>query len=318
LPDPKALLIGPYHAPLRRDTGLTRKRFGLDFMCMASGTIDPAEVEKFSALATEWWNPKGPFGALHRMNPVRLKYIRAVAAEHFSSPVYGGGGRELARDGGGDDTPAPASTAAHRPLSHASRDSSPACGGANQRALAGLSALDLGCGGGLVSAPLARMGAKVTAIDASEEAIGAARAYATQAGLDIDFRCTTAEALVEKGERFDLVAALEIVEHVADVRAFLDAASALVKPGGLLVLSTINRTPKARALAIVGAERILKWAPEGAHDYEKLVTPEEIRAGAPALNWREPVGITYQPLGSGWALTRDVSVNYLIAGAKPA
>jgi 2-polyprenyl-6-hydroxyphenyl methylase / 3-demethylubiquinone-9 3-methyltransferase len=285
---------------------------------MASGTIDPAEVQKFSALAAEWWNPKGPFGALHRMNPVRLQYIRDLAAEHFSSPVYGGGSRELARDGGGDGTPSLASTAAHHPLSHASRDSSPARGGANRNALAGLNVLDLGCGGGLVSAPLARMGAKVTAIDASEEAIGAARAYANQAGLDINYRCMTAEALVEKGERFDLVAALEIVEHVADVNAFLSAASALVKPGGLLVLSTINRTPKARALAIVGAERILKWAPEGAHDYEKLVTPEEIRAGATSLNWREPVGITYQPFGSGWALTRDVSVNYLIAGAKPA
>ncbi len=240
---------------------------------MADATIDPAEVEKFSALAAEWWNPKGPFGALHRMNPVRLQYIRDLAAEHF---------------------------------------------GAKGKPLAGLAVLDLGCGGGLVSAPLTRMGAKVTAIDASEEAIGAARAYASQAGLDIDFRCTTAEALVEKGAKFDVVAALEIVEHVADVNVFLTAAAALVKPGGLLVLSTINRTPKAHALAIVGAERILKWAPEGAHDYEKLVTPEEVRAGAPSLNWKEPVGITYQPLGNGWSLTSDASVNYLIAAAKPA
>jgi 2-polyprenyl-6-hydroxyphenyl methylase/3-demethylubiquinone-9 3-methyltransferase len=274
LPDPKALWIGPYHAPLRRDTGLTGRRFGLDFICMANATIDPAEVEKFSALAAEWWNPKGAFGALHRMNPVRLQYVRDLAAEHF--------------------------------------------GVSGAKPLAGLGVLDLGCGGGLVSAPLARMGAKVAAIDASQEAIGAARAYANQAGLEIDYRCTTAEALVENGERFDLVVALEIVEHVADVKAFLAAASALVMPGGLLVLSTINRTPKARALAIVGAERILKWAPDGAHDYDKLVTPEEIRAGAPSLNWREPVGITYQPLGSGWALTRDASVNYLMAGAKPA
>jgi 2-polyprenyl-6-hydroxyphenyl methylase / 3-demethylubiquinone-9 3-methyltransferase len=316
LPDPKALFIGPYHAPLRRDTGLTGERFGLDFICMANATIDPTEVQKFSALAAEWWNPKGPFGALHRMNPVRLQYIRDLCAAHFPPPHAGEEGR--AATGGGDDAQALASTAAHRPLSHASHDSSPARGGANRNPLAGLDVLDLGCGGGLVSAPLARMGAKVTAIDASEEAIGAARAYASQAGLEIDYRCMTAEALVEKNERFDLVAALEIVEHVADVKAFLAAASELVKPNGLLVLSTINRTPKARALAITGAERVLKWAPEGAHDYEKLVKPEEIRAGAPSLSWKEPVGITYQPLGSGWALTRDVSVNYLIAGAKPA
>jgi 2-polyprenyl-6-hydroxyphenyl methylase/3-demethylubiquinone-9 3-methyltransferase len=176
--------------------------------------------------------------------------------------------------------------------------------------------LDLGCGGGLVSAPLARMGAKLTAIDASEEAIGAARAYADQAGLDIAFEATTAEALVERGETFELVTALEIVEHVSDVGVFLSAASALVAPGGVLVFSTINRTQKARALAIVGAERILKWAPEGAHDFEKLVTPEEIRAGALELQWDEPVGISYQPLGKGWTLSSDVSMNYMMAGKK--
>jgi 2-polyprenyl-6-hydroxyphenyl methylase/3-demethylubiquinone-9 3-methyltransferase len=241
---------------------------------MAGSTLDPAEIEKFSALATEWWNPNGPFAALHRLNPIRLRYVRDLAIEHFGTPQR---------------TP-----------------------------LIGLSALDLGCGGGLVSAPLARMGASVTAVDASAEAIGAARTYAEQARLEIDFQCTTGESLVERGAKFDLVTALEIVEHVADVNAFLAAASALVKPGGVLVLSTINRTQKARALAIVGAERILKWAPEGAHDYDKLVTPEEIRAGAPAFNWREPVGLTYKPLGAGWSLSSDVSVNYMIAGVKPA
>jgi 2-polyprenyl-6-hydroxyphenyl methylase/3-demethylubiquinone-9 3-methyltransferase len=168
-----------------------------------------------------------------------------------------------------------------------------------------------------VSAPLARMGARVLGVDASEAAIGAARAYAQQAGLDIDFRCATAESLAESGAQFDLVAALEIVEHVADVQAFLAAASALVKPGGLLVISTINRTPKARALAIVGAERVLQWAPQGAHDYDKLVTPDEIRAGAPAIEWEDPVGLSYNPLGKGWTLSRDADVNYLMAGRRP-
>jgi 2-polyprenyl-6-hydroxyphenyl methylase/3-demethylubiquinone-9 3-methyltransferase len=237
-----------------------------------TATTDPAEIAKFSALAAEWWNPKGPFGALHRLNPVRLQYIRDLALKHFAR-------------------------GARRPLD-------------------GITTLDLGCGGGLVSAPLARMGAKLTAIDASAEAIGAASAYAEQAGLDIDFQNTTAEALVERGAQFDLVTALEIIEHVADVNAFLSAASALVAPGGLLILSTINRTTKARALAITGAERILKWAPEGAHDYDKLVTPDEIRAGAPMLQWDEPVGVTYQPLGSGWAISRDIDVNYMMAGQK--
>lgn len=273
-----------------------------------ANTLDPAEIAKFSALAAEWWNPRGPFGALHRLNPVRLQYIRDVVSRHLSSPARGGSVASEARDEGGGAPP---------PLSHASHDSSPARGGAKaRRPLEGIRTLDLGCGGGLVSAPLARMGAKLTAIDASEAAIGAARAYAEQAGLDIDFQSTTAEALVERGAQFELVTALEIIEHVADVNAFLSAASALVAPGGLLILSTINRTTKARALAITGAERILKWAPEGAHDYDKLVTPEEIRTGAPELQWDEPVGVTYQPLGSGWAISRDIDVNYMMAGRR--
>lgn len=234
----------------------------------APSSLDPAEVAKFAALAAEWWDPTGPFGALHRMNPVRLSYIRDLA------------------------------------------------GAPGRRPLAGLSALDLGCGGGLVSVPLARMGADVTGLDAGEEAIGAARTYAAQAGISIEYRVGTAEALAETGAQYDLVTALEIVEHVADVTAFLRAAQALVKPGGLLVISTINRTPKARALAIIGAERILKWAPEGAHDYEKLVTPDEIRAAAPEIEWDGPVGISYNPLGSGWSLSRDADINYLMAGRK--
>lgn len=242
---------------------------------MAATTLDPAEIEKFGKLAQEWWNPDGPFGALHRLNPVRLQYIRDVVRRELAPGIVGPRGP-----------------------------------------LAALNALDLGCGGGLVAAPLARMGAAVTAIDASEEAIGAARAYADQAGLDIAFECATAEALAERGVEFDLVTALEIIEHVADVPGFLQAAARLVKPGGLIVLSTINRTPKARAFAIVGAERILKWAPEGAHDYDKLVTPAEIRGGAPSIDWFEPIGISYRPLGRGWTLSNDVSVNYLIAGKK--
>lgn len=256
---------------------LDRGRSQTDLKAMPPSTLDPAEIAKFNALAAEWWNPKGPFGALHRMNPVRLQFIRDVARRSFSSPASGGG-----------------------------------------KALAGLQVLDLGCGGGLISAPLARMGALVTAIDASEGAIGAARAHAEAAGLAVGFRCATAETLVAEGASFDLVVAFEIVEHVADVRAFLSAAAALVKPGGgVLALSTINRTPKARALAITGAERILKWAPEGAHDYDKLVTPEEIRAGAPEFEWEAPVGIVYNPLGAGWSLSSDTDVNYLIAGRKP-
>lgn len=239
----------------------------------SASTLDPAEIKKFSDLAAQWWNPNGPFAALHRLNPVRLGYIREQVKRRF--------------------------------------------GARGTKPLAGLTALDIGCGGGLVSAPLARMGGEVTGLDASPEAIGAARAYAAQSGLEIDFRQGAAEDLAASVARFDLVTALEIIEHVADVRAFLRAASILVKPGGILIVSTINRTAKARALAIVGAERILKWAPEGAHDYDKLVTPEEIRAGAPELEWEAPVGVVFEPLGRGWKLSRDIDVNYLMAGRKP-
>ena len=240
---------------------------------MTAASLDPAEIAKFSALAAEWWNPKGPFAALHRINPVRLSFVRDAARRYFGS-------------------------AARRPL-------------------AGLDVLDLGCGGGLASAPLSRMGGVVTAVDASPEAIGAAQAYANGAGLDITFQCATAEELANAGAQFHLVTALEIVEHVADVRAFLSAAASLVRPGGLFILSTINRTPKARALAIVGAERVLKWAPQGAHDYDKLVTPTEVTTAAPSLQWDEPVGMTYNPLGKGWSLSSDIDVNYLMLGRKP-
>ena len=252
---------------------LDRRTPGADLNPMPPSTLDPAEIAKFGALAAEWWNPKGPFGALHRLNPVRLQFIRDTVSRHF--------------------------------------------GVKGLKPLTGLSVLDLGCGGGLVSAPLARMGGRVTGVDAAPEAIGAAKAYAEGASLDIDFQNTSAEALVEAGVQFDLVTALEIVEHVADMHAFCEAVGKLVKPGGIAILSTINRTVKARALAIVGAERILQWAPEGAHEYEKLVKPDEIRAGASGIRWDEPVGITYQPLGAGWALSSDTDVNYMMAGAKP-
>lgn len=237
------------------------------------GTVDPAEIARFSALAAEWWDQDGKFAALHRMNPARLAFIREAA----------------------------------QPLLKA-----------GARGLQGLRVLDLGCGGGIVSAPMARLGAAVTGADASPEAIAAARAYAAEAGLAIDFRTATAEELAAEGARFDLVTALEIVEHVADVSAFVAACAALVRPGGKLIVSTINRTGKARALAITLAERVLGWAPEDTHQYEKLVTPEELEAAAPLLVWDAPVGLAFDPLQRRWKLSRDVSVNYFRVAAKPA
>ncbi|MGE0829179.1 MAG: bifunctional 2-polyprenyl-6-hydroxyphenol methylase/3-demethylubiquinol 3-O-methyltransferase UbiG [Hyphomonadaceae bacterium] len=183
-----------------------------------------------------------------------------------------------------------------------------------RRPLTGLSILDIGCGGGLVSAPLARLGAAMTSLDASEETIAAARAHAEAQELKIDFRAASVESLA--GEQFDIVLALEIVEHVADVAAFLAACANVVRPGGKLIVSTINRTQKARLFAIVGAERFLKWAPEGTHDYEKLVTPEELAAACPTLDWEAPVGLSFDPLARDWKLSRDIAINYFRVAHK--
>ncbi len=191
--------------------------------------------------------------------------------------------------------------------------------GKGRTPLAGLTAYDIGCGGGLASLPLARMGASVTGVDASPEAIGAASAQALAQGVRAAFQVDSIEAMADRAAKpADLVVALEIIEHVADVRTFLAALGKLVRPDGLLILSSINRTATARALAIGLAERVLKWAPDGAHDFEKLVKPEEITAGLPAFRWDPPVGLSFSPLNRTWALSGDVSMNYLIAGARPS
>lgn len=182
------------------------------------------------------------------------------------------------------------------------------------RPLAGLRLLDIGCGGGLLAEPLARLGASVTAIDAAARNIAVARLHAEQSGLAIDYRVAAAETLAEAGERFDLVLAMEVVEHVADLDAFVGAAVALLAPGGLLVLATINRTAKAFALAILGAEYLLRWLPRGTHDWRRFVRPSELAAllrrhGAAAL---EIEGVAYRPLTDRWAPSADIDVNYMM------
>jgi len=189
---------------------------------------------------------------------------------------------------------------------------------AGPKPLSGVAALDVGCGGGLVSLPLARLGANVLGVDAAPEAIGAARAQAAAAGVGARFRCATVEDLAAEGAQFDLVTALDVIEHVQDPQAFLATCARLVRPGGRLVISTINRTAKARALALFAAERVLRWAPEGAHDYDKLVTPEEIRRAAPDIDWGAPVGLSFEIGGRGWRRSGDVSMNYMMAGARRA
>lgn len=180
----------------------------------------------------------------------------------------------------------------------------------------GLAILDVGCGGGILAEPLARLGASVTAIDPVQEAIFAARVHAEKAGLSIDYRCALAEDLVAAGEKFDAVIASEVIEHVADVDAFLAACRALTKPGGTLVLSTINRTARSYALAIVMAERVLGLIPRGTHEWSKFLTVGETQAGLERSGFRiGPVkGIVFNPLTQTWSLSNyDVAVNYMAA-----
>ena len=185
--------------------------------------------------------------------------------------------------------------------------------------LTGLTALDIGCGGGLVSEPLTRLGATVTAIDPAEKNIAIAKGHADGQGLVIDYRAVRAEDLVAEGRTYDAVVCLEVVEHVPDVAAFLGVIAALVRPGGLLIVSTINRTLKAYALAIVGAEYVLRWLPVGTHQWDRFVTPDELRRGIEAAGLSPPTfrGMTYNPLTDNWSLGSDTDVNYLAAAAKP-
>jgi 2-polyprenyl-6-hydroxyphenyl methylase/3-demethylubiquinone-9 3-methyltransferase len=243
----------------------------------ASGSIDEAEVARFAEMAEAWWDPTGAFRPLHKLNPVRLAYIRDRLTAHF------GRDRQAL-------TP-----------------------------LAGLELVDIGCGGGLVAEPMARLGARVTGIDAGAANIGVAKLHAEQAGLAVDYRTATAEALADAGRQFDIVLALEIVEHVADRDLFLAAAAALVRPGGCLVAATLNRTLKSFALAIVGAEYVLGWLPRGTHDWRKFLRPSELAGGLRrhGLATGDVSGIVYDPLADSWRLARDVGVNYMMVATKP-
>ncbi|MCY6383680.1 bifunctional 2-polyprenyl-6-hydroxyphenol methylase/3-demethylubiquinol 3-O-methyltransferase UbiG [Hoeflea prorocentri] len=240
-------------------------------------TIDQAEVDRFSAMASEWWDPTGKFRPLHKFNPVRLEYIRDRACAQF-----------------GRDPKSP-------------------------QPLAGLRVLDIGCGGGLLSEPMARMGAEVLGADASETNIEIAKIHATQSGVAVDYRAVPAEDLAANGETFDIVLNMEVVEHVADVDLFLSACAGMVRPGGLMFVATINRTFKALALAIVGAEYVLRWLPRGTHQYEKLVRPEEIEApvGRSGMQMIDRTGVFYNPLSDRWDLSRDMDVNYMMLAARP-
>lgn len=245
-------------------------------MADSQTTIDQSEVDRFSKLAAEWWNPKGKFKPLHKFNPVRLSYIRETVGEHFNL--------DLTQD---------------KPFS-------------------GLRFLDIGCGGGLLCEPMARLGADVVGADASETNIEVAKIHAQQSGLQIDYRATTSEALQEAGETFDVILNMEVVEHVADVDLFMKSCAAMVKPGGLMFVATINRTPKAKLLALFMAENVLGWLPKGTHQYDKLVKPEELD-GALAdtgVTVFERSGVFYNVLADEWRKSRDMDVNYMVVAKR--
>lgn len=184
--------------------------------------------------------------------------------------------------------------------------------------LDGLRLLDIGCGGGLVSEPMARLGASVIGADAGESNIGVASLHAAEAGVAVDYRCTSAEDLATAGEQFDVVLAMEVVEHVADLEGFLLACGQMVKPGGLLIAATLNRTPKSFALGIVAAEYILGWVPRGTHDWKKFLKPHELAGGLrhAGLTLTEVAGVSYDLLNDRWTLGRDTDVNYMLVAVK--
>jgi 2-polyprenyl-6-hydroxyphenyl methylase/3-demethylubiquinone-9 3-methyltransferase len=186
------------------------------------------------------------------------------------------------------------------------------------RPFLGLRLLDIGCGGGLLSEPMARLGFDVLGADASEKNIKTASVHAQEQGLPIDYRATTAEALAEAQERFDVILNMEVIEHVADLNLFLSSCASMLKPGGLMFVATINRTAKAFALAVVGAEYVLGWLPRGTHDWAKFVTPDELEAALSkaGLTVGAETGVMYNPLSGRWSLARDRDVNYMVTATK--
>lgn len=244
---------------------------------LTQNTIDPLEIEKFTAMADEWWDPTGKFKPLHMMNATRFEYIVTQIKQHFM-------------------------------LSNN-----------NTKPLQGLRILDIGCGGGLLSEPIFELGATVVGADAALANIHVAQIHASNNGLSIDYRNTTVEELVQKGEQFDVVLNMEVIEHVLVPEAFIKGCGYLLKNGGLMLCSTINRNIKSYIMAIIGAERIMRWLPIGTHDWHKFITPNELQLmiQSAGLSKKETKGFTFNPLNWGWSISiNNYSVNYVMAVEK--
>lgn len=250
---------------------------------LSSVSVDPAEMASFSRMAADWWNPSGPFKPLHIMNGARLNLIKEAVCAHF--------GLDPSAD----------------------------------KPLAGLRVLDIGCGGGLLCEPMTRLGAQMTGVDALERNLKTAKTHAEQVGLDIDYRHGTIEQMVAQGEApYDVVLNMEVIEHVANPPEFMADCAAMAlepagdHPGGIMLCSTINRTLKAFAFAIVGAEYVLRWLPRGTHQYAKFVKPAELHRWMSDANLTvtEQIGMTLNPLTNVWTTSGDKSINYVTIGSK--
>ena len=241
---------------------------------MKSSTINKKEIDKFSKIAEDWWNPEGKFKPLHQFNPERIKYIKDNTVKHFKL------------------------TNKDKPFKN-------------------LNILDIGCGGGLLSEPMSRLGGNVTGIDASEKNIISAKIHAKQNNLNISYFCNSPENF-KSNKKFDLVLNMEIVEHVEDVNFFIKKSSELLKKNGLMFVATLNRTLKSYTFAIIGAEYILRWLPIGTHEWNKFLTPEELTnfGRKNSLLVEKIDGMVFNPLSNRWKVSRDCAVNYIIKFKK--
>ena len=241
---------------------------------MKSSTINKKEIDKFSKIAEDWWNPEGKFKPLHQFNPERIKYIKDNTVKHFKL------------------------TNKDKPFKN-------------------LNILDIGCGGGLLSEPMSRLGGNVTGIDASEKNIISAKIHAKQNNLNISYFCNSPENF-KSNKKFDLVLNMEIVEHVEDVNFFIKKSSELLKKNGLMFVATLNRTLKSYIFAIIGAEYILRWLPIGTHEWNKFLTPEELTnfGQKNSLLVEKIDGMVFNPLSNRWKVSQDCAVNYIIKFKK--
>ncbi len=236
---------------------------------MKSSTINKKEIEKFSKMASEWWDPDGKFKPLHKFNPIRIEYIKNSIIEHFKIK-------------------------------------------SSTKPLKKINILDIGCGGGLLSEPMSKLGAEVIGIDASKKNIEIAKFHAKKNDLKINYLCSSPEVIKTK-KKFDVILNMEIVEHVEDINFFIKKSSELLKKNGLMFIATLNKTLKSYAFAIIGAEYILRWLPIGTHDWEKFITPDDLIKISKKNNLKikKLDGIKYNMLKDKWELSNDNSVNYI-------